>query len=72
MFSVKKETIEMLKERYPEDCRVRLLHMDDKQAPPIGTEGTVMFVDDIGTIHVHWDTGSCLGVVLGEDAVCRV
>ncbi len=43
--------------------------MDDIQAPPIGTKGTVRHVDDIGTIHVGWDTGSGLGVVFGEDII---
>ena len=40
------------------------------QAPPIGTQGTVMGVDDIGSIMVAWDNGSGLSVVLGED-LCR-
>ena len=44
--------------------------MDDVQAPPLGTKGTVVAVDDIGTIHVKWDNGSSLGIVLGED-LCR-
>lgn len=47
-----------------------LVKMDDVQAPPIGTQGTVTGVDDIGTIMVDWDNGSKLGVVLGED-ICR-
>lgn len=47
--------------------RVRLIAMDDRQAPPRGTEGTVQFVDDAGTIHVQWDTGSSLGLVPGAD-----
>ena len=34
---------------------------------PIGSEGTVTGVDDIGTIHVKWDCGSSLGVVYPED-----
>ena len=29
--------------------------------------GTVVFVDDIGTIHIKWDCGSTLGIVYGED-----
>ena len=45
--------------------------MDDKQAPPPGTCGVVEFVDDIGTIHVHWDNGSSLGVVRNEDTVTK-
>lgn len=32
--------------------------MDDPQAPPIGTKGTVQGVDDIASIRVHWDNGS--------------
>lgn len=28
-----------------------------------GARGTVMFVDDVGTVHVRWDDGSRLGVV---------
>lgn len=47
--------------------RVRLISMDDVQAPPAGTEGTVQYVDDAGTIHVQWDTGGGLGLVPGAD-----
>ena len=32
-----------------------------------GTKGEVDFVDDIGTIHVSWETGSSLGLVVGTD-----
>ena len=64
------EIIDRLREDFPVGCRVELLRMDDVQAPPIGTLGTVIGVDAIGTIHVNWDTGSGLGVAYGED-VCR-
>lgn len=56
-----------LRQLYPPKTRVRLERMDDPQAPPIGTEGTVIHVDDLGTIHVQWDNGSALGVALDED-----
>jgi hypothetical protein len=56
-----------LKERYKEGARVELLQMGDIQAPPIGTQGTVIGVDDIGSIMVRWDNGSSLSVVYGED-----
>ncbi|MDO4564697.1 MAG: DUF4314 domain-containing protein [Clostridia bacterium] len=65
-----RETVEFLRKRYPIGCRVELVRMDDEQAPPIGTKGTVRDVDDIGTIHVIWDCGSSLGIAYGEDA-CR-
>ena len=52
---------------------VELVHMDDPYNATIfpGARGTVVSVDDIGTIHVRWDCGSSLGVVYGEDC-CRV
>ena len=62
--------LEQLRECYPAGTRVELVKMDDVQAPPVGTKGTVVDVDDIGTIHVKWDTGSSLGIVAGED-LCR-
>jgi hypothetical protein len=46
--------------------------MEDPQAPPIGTTGTVIGVDDLGTVHVKWDNGSCLGVAFGEDDCRRI
>lgn len=60
-----------LREIYKPGTRVELVKMDDFQAPPPGTRGTVRGVDDIGSIMVSWDTGSSLSVAYGED-VCRV
>ena len=70
MFGIPREIVEQLKKQYPAGCRVELLHMDDMQAPPIGTKGTVIGVDDIGSIIVRWDNGSGLSVAYGEDS-CR-
>lgn len=61
------EILKSLREKFPQGTRVKLMSMADRFAPPIGTLGTVMFVDDIGTIHVKWDNGSTLGVAYGED-----
>ena len=71
MKNISKKLLEDLRERYPEGTRVELVRMEDEQAPPVGTKGTVTAVDDIGTIHVKWDTGSTLGIAYGEDQ-CRV
>lgn len=70
MFGIPREVVERLKKQYPAGCRVELLHMDDSQAPPVGTKGTVIGVDDIGRIMVRWDNGSGLSVAYGEDS-CR-
>jgi len=67
---IKRETVENLRRQYPAGTRVELVRMDDPQAPPIGTCGTVTGVDDIGSIMVNWDSGGSLNVAYGED-LCR-
>lgn len=61
--------LELLRETYPDGTRVELVRMDDVQAPPIGTKGTVHGVEDTGSLLVHWDNGSGLSVIYGEDIV---
>ena len=65
-----KDVVEVLRRQYPVGTRVELVRMDDPQAPPIGTMGTVKGVDDIGSIMVAWDNGCGLSVAYGAD-VCR-
>lgn len=65
-----KEIVEGIRRDYPAGTRVELVRMDDPQAPPVGTKGTVLGVDDIGSIMVSWDNGSGLSVAFGED-LCR-
>ena len=66
-----RKTVERLREQYPDGTRVRLLSMDDPQAPPIGTEGTVIGVDDAGNIMMSWDSGGGLNLVYGVDS-CQI
>ncbi len=61
--------VEALRKQYPADTRVELLEMNDPQAPPLGTLGTVVGIDDIGSVMVRWDNGGSLSVVYGEDQV---
>ena len=65
MRMITKEQLEALRSRYPAGTRVELLQMDDVQAPPIGTKGTVTGVDDTGSLMVNWDNGSGLNVIYG-------
>lgn len=67
-----REIVEKVRKEYPEGCRVELVKMDDVQAPPIGTKGTVRGVDDTASIMVRWDTGGSLNVVYGEDICKRI
>lgn len=64
------ELVKILRTAYPKGSRGVLVQMDDVQAPPLGTQGTVQGVDDIGTIMVDWDNGSHFGVALGAD-ICH-
>ena len=70
MFFPPRNIVEKIKKEYPVGTRVELVRMDDVQAPPIGTKGTVRGVDDTASIMVRWDNGSGLNVVYGEDS-CR-
>ena len=66
------ETVEQYRKEYPVGCRVELVSMNDFQAPPIGTLGTVQGVDDAGNLLVRWDNGSGLNVILGVDVVRKI
>lgn len=46
--------------------------MDDPQAPPPGTTGTVSYVDDMGQIGVAWDAGSSLSLIPGKDDFSKI
>ena len=72
-FGISDRIIKSLREQYPEGCRVELVSMNDEYCHmEPGLQGTVIAVDDIGTIHVSWDNGSSLGVAYGEDSCKRV
>ena len=63
--------MELIRRQYPVGTRIILNHMDDSQAPPPGTKGTVAYVDDIGQIGVKWDTGSSLSLIPGVDSFSK-
>ena len=65
-------TVERVRKAYPRGTRVELLEMDDPQAPPIGTRGTVRWVDDTASLGVAWDNESMLNVIYGVDRVRRI
>ncbi|MED5767579.1 DUF4314 domain-containing protein [Streptococcus anginosus] len=61
-----------IKSAYPEGTRVRLVQMDDPRPVPVGTLGTVLDVDDIGSLIVSWDNGQSLNVLYGIDSVEKI
>lgn len=72
MYNISDKTLERLRSEYKKGACVELIHMNDPYNKTLkaGEKGTVVAVDDMGTIHVSWDCGSSLGVAFGEDS-CR-
>ncbi|MGX7197958.1 DUF4314 domain-containing protein [Enterococcus olivae] len=70
--NITKKQLDLLKEHYPVGTRIELLQMDDVQAPPIGTQGTILGIDDTGSIIVHWDSGSSLNLLFNIDRFQKV
>ena len=64
-----RDKAERVRKEYPVGTRVILENMEDVQAPPAGSMGTVCGVDDTGSLLMRWDNGSGLNVVYGEDIV---
>ena len=67
-----RETVDQVRREYPAGTRVILQQMEDPQAPPVGTLGTVTGVDDTASLLVDWDNGSGLGVAYGEDYIRKI
>lgn len=63
----RKALVQRLRREYPSGCRVELVSMLDLLAPPPGTVGTVVGVDDTGSLLVNWDTGGSLNLIYGVD-----
>lgn len=58
---------------YPKGTRIELIEMGNDPRPiPPGTRGTVVWVDDIGTVHCDFDNGRKLGLIDGEDIFRKI
>ena len=67
------EKVEMVKAAYPPGTRIILESMGyDPRPVPSGMKGTVVSVDDIGTIHCDFDNGRRLGLIYGEDSFHKI
>lgn len=65
--------VQALRETFPVGCRIALDRMEEDPRPvPSGIRGTVLHVDDIGTVHCRFENGRLLGLVPGEDLFHRV
>lgn len=67
-----KRKVERLRHRYPEGTRICLDHMEDLCPVESGTKGTIIGVDDIGSIMVKWDNGRTLNLLPDEDQFHKI
>ena len=69
---ISKEALERLRKEYTVGCKVELLLMEDRFAPPRGTIGTVTGIDSTGSIMVDWSNDSGLNCLYEIDRYCRI
>ena len=63
-----KKEIEYIKQKYEIGTKVKLIKMYDFYNDlATGEEGIITSVDDLGTLHIKWENGSTLGLVVGVD-----
>lgn len=55
--------LQELNSLFPAGSRVKLVRMNDRYAPPAGTQGTVVGIDSVGSILIDWDNGSGLNII---------
>mgnify|MGYP000851355456 FL=1 len=58
-----------IKKKYPIGSIIKLTKMDDPYAPPIGTIGKIVGIDDIGSLLIRWENGSSLRVTVPDDKI---
>ncbi|WP_049490265.1 DUF4314 domain-containing protein [Streptococcus oralis] len=58
-----------IKKKYPIGSIIKLIKMDDPYAPPIGTIGKIVDIDDIGSLLIRWENGSSLRVTAYDDKI---
>lgn len=67
-FEADRRFAQRMRDNYPPGTRIMLLQMGDDPHPiESNTRGTVTVVDDMGTLHCHFDNGRQLGIVPGVD-----
>ena len=58
-----------IKKKYPIGSIIKLIKMDDPYAPPTGTIGKIVDIDDIGSLLIRWENGSSLRVTAYDDKI---
>lgn len=66
------KAVNYLRSLFPKGTVLVLDYMDDIQASEPGTKGVVEVIDDMGTIHVKWETASSLGLIPHVDRFHKI
>lgn len=66
------KTLNRIKKIYYKGAKVQLVKMEDYQAPKVGAIGTVIKVDEYGSVKVLWDNGIILNVLNKIDKIRRI
>lgn len=63
------KSIEQYREQYPKGTVLRLTgDLEDPYSPKkAGDTCVVEFIDDAGNIHVHWESGGSIALIIGVD-----
>lgn len=64
--------LDYMRDVYRKGDRVKLIKMEGEPQMHTGETGTINFVDDMGNIHVNWDNGSSLSLILNEDHFIKI
>ena len=67
-----KAQISYIKQSFPKGCRVQVDNMNDPMPVPPGMCGTVLYVDDMGTVHCKFDNRRQLGLCPEVDMFHRI
>jgi len=68
-----KGMVEFYKNAYPSGTRIQLDNMGDDPNPiSSGTKGSVICVDDMGTLHCKFDNGRSLGMCPEVDSFHKI
>lgn len=64
-----RKLVESMRAQYPPGTRVEVVSLcnEEEHLKP-GTKGTVVGVDDQPALLVHWDNGSSLSLLIGQDS----
>lgn len=60
--------VDYVKQSFKKGTKIEIIEMQDEYNPvPTGTIGYVDFVDSEGQIHMNWNNGSTLALIVGID-----